>query len=374
MGSFGFSMGFGPPSGPSGDAAEAQGALGSRHGSGAAGQPSNQHAAQAGQYSFPQPLSQSSTAFSAEGSDSAAFTELDYNQVPLQRTRAPAGKDSNSMGDQAKQEAPVFNPGFPAPPAAVQTGSWAAFLTGVQNNYASPGARGARAAGRRAGATPRQPSRMQQQGMAAGQAGAASPMFAFGSPMPASASGAAAAGGPTPAPPGTAMSTDSTAPASFGGAFTAMSVDAATPAFGSSSNGQPWAFRAGRAAAFTGKRLFDTPSSVGADGSAPSPLGSWGRQADGTAGQSPAAAGSRAAAEPVPFTGFGPAPQDASSGGSTSPPAGGFSFNLGELWLACWHAGRVCFPAHGHMHNIKLSLHPWKTFSCRAFWPMRISL
>jgi hypothetical protein len=161
-------------------------------------------------------------------------------------------------------------------------------------------------------------------------------MFAFGSPMqPAdsaaagAAAGAAAtagpahAAGPTPVPstlpPGTAMSTDTARGATFTAAFSAMSIDATPAAFGSSTGQEPWAFRGARAASLTGKRLFDTPSSAGADSSSPNPFASWGAAsgADGSAG--------RAGADPVPFPGFGGAAPD-SAAGSSSP---GFAFNPG---------------------------------------------
>jgi hypothetical protein len=136
-------------------------------------------------------------------------------------------------------------------------------------------------------------------------------------------------------PPGSAMSMDTTVPG-FTAAFSAMSVDAATPSFSSNnSSSQAWAFPGPRAAAVTGKRLFDTPSSAGGDSSTPSPFGSWGRPGagDGSAQQAAGGAGaSRVGANPVPFPGFGGA-QDGAAG--VSSPAGGFAFNPG---VSCQHS------------------------------------
>lgn len=293
----------------------------------------------------------------------SAFAELDANQDPLQRFRFTAvGKDAVSMGDQGQQQpsAPAAA-GFAAPeqPAAAPTASWANFLSGFQQQtYASPGARAAGRGRGRKGQTPKAASRMQQGAAAAAAAagpsssaqGAAAfgnpavPLFAFGSPMQpagsAAAAGAAAgASGPalgtgsTPAPstlpPGSAMSMDTTLPEAFTAAFSAMSVDAATPAFGTNSaSSQQWAFKGPRAAAVTGKRLFDTPSSAGGDSSSPSPFGSWGGPGagSGSAQQAGGAGTSRGAAEPVPFPGFGAA-QEGPAGASS--PAGGFAFNPG---------------------------------------------
>lgn len=295
----------------------------------------------------------------AAGAGSSAFAELDTNQDPFQRARkAAAAKDASSMGDQAKQQAAAPASAASAAagePAAGPPAAWASFLSGFQQQvYVSPGARAAgRRAGQRKGATPKA-SRMQQQSTAAGGAapsaqGAAAfgspagPMFAFGSPMlqagNAAAAAAGAAAGPaqgagnTPAPstlpPGSAMSMDTTLP-DFTAAFSAMSVDAATPAFGSNnSSGQAWAFPGPRAAAVTGKRLFDTPSSAGGDSSTPSHFGSWGRPGAGDSSAQQAAGGagaSRVGANPVPFPGFGGA-QDGAAG--VSSPAEGFAFNPG---------------------------------------------
>lgn len=272
------------------------------------------------------------------GSDTAAgssaFTELDANQDPIQRARLfPASsKDAHSMGDQAKQQVPApaaAAPADPAAAAAAPTATWASFLGSFQQQaYISPGGRAAgRRASQRKGATPKA-SRMQQRSNAAGGSfgSPAGPMFPFGSPrQQAGAAGTAPAqpgAGPTPAPstlpPGSAMSVDTNLQTAFTAAFSAMSVDA-TPA-------PP------RAAAVTGKRLFDTPSSAGSD-STPSPFGgSWGRAAAGEGGSAQQGTGvGRAAGEPVPFPGFGGAAQD-----GTGSPAGGFSFNPGVEFKQHW--------------------------------------
>jgi hypothetical protein len=283
---------------------------------------------------------------------------------PLQQQGA---RDARSMGDQAKQQPSTAGPADAGPAAAAApapTAAWASFMSGFQQQaYESPGARagGRRGGQQRKGATPRA-SRMQQRPAAgappahaaAGFGSPAGPMFAFGLPMQqageaGAAGGAAAAGaaagaaGATPAPstlpPGSAMSMDTSLPTAFTAAFSAMSVDAATPAaFGTNSSAggssQQWAFRGPRAAAVTGKRLFDTPSSAGGPGdssSAPSPFGSWGRPGaqDGSAQQPAAPSGaSRGGANPVPFPGFGGA-QDGTVPGVSSP-AGGFAFNPGK--------------------------------------------
>lgn len=307
----------------------------------------------------------------AGSAGTSAFAELDANQDPIQRVRF-GSKDSSSMGDQAKQQAPAFNAaGFaPSGSAAPAANSWASFLSGMQQqSYVSPGARaGGRRAGQRRGATPRA-SRMQQRSSAAvgasspafGQpptapdAGSpAAPVFAFGSPMQ-QAEGAAAtpaqASGSTPAmPPGTAMSTDTNLPAGFTAAFSAMSVDAATPSFGSS---QSWDFRGPRAAAVTGKRLFETPSSAGGDGSTPSPFGSWGRPGAeaGSAQQEAGGTGSRPGPEPVPFPGFGGAMQQDRPGGSSSPAGGNIAFQpgapqqtFGTVWCRALAAAQMHAP------------------------------
>jgi hypothetical protein len=270
------------------------------------------------------------------------------------------------MGDQARQQANAAGAGAEEAPAA-PSAAWASFMSSFQQQaYVSPGARATgRRAGAHKGATPRA-SRMQPSSAAAAAgagaawpgpaaasaAGAAAPpMFAFGSPMQQAGSAGTApaqAAGNTPVPstlpPGTAMSTDTAMPADFTAAFSAMSVDAATPAVGSGSSSQPWAFRGPRAAAVTGKRLFDTPSTAGADSSTPSPFGSWGRgNAAGEGGSAQQACGgsNRAGAGPVPFTGFGSTVnQDtaaaAAATGSASPASGSFSFNQGG-----------CVAAHG---------------------------
>lgn len=275
------------------------------------------------------------------------------------------------MGDQAKQQAPAFSAaGFaPSGSAAPAANSWASFLSGMQQqSYVSPGARaGGRRAGQRRGATPRA-SRMHQRSSAAvgasspafGQpplapnAGSpAAPVFAFGSPMQ-QAEGAAAtpaqASGSTPAmPPGTAMSTDTNLPAGFTAAFSAMSVDAATPSFGSS---QSWDFRGPRAAAVTGKRLFETPSSAGGDGgSTPSPFGSWGRPGaeQGSAQQEAGGTGSRPGPEPVPFPGFGGAMQQDGAGGSSSPAGGNIAFQPGAPQQAVGSVGFQALSAAAQM-------------------------
>lgn len=296
---------------------------------------------------------------------STAFAELDANQDPIQRMRfasGAGGSDSSSMGDQAKQQQmpPTFSTGSAGPTgnaAAAPTASWAAFLSGVQHqSYVSPGAKAgsSRRPAQRRGATPRA-SRMQPRAGAAaaggdagqspplggqaangapGAGGPPAPTFAFGSPMD-----AAAQSGATPLVPGTAMSTDSgTVLPDFTAAFSAMSVDAATPA--------AFGVRGGRAAAVTGKRLFDTPSSAGAEsGGTPSPFGFSGQPAAeqrGAAAQhSPAGGPAGVRAAPVPFPGFGHVTQqDAAGGGSNtnnsssgSPAGSGFAFNAGKVLI-----------------------------------------